>query len=292
MSLGACKTASDPAPAPSASAASRPAPAARVVEFRQGPTRIGLKRHAVRTSRISAEVEFWSERERLGTRFRLREEDFDRRDEVLALVGGLPAKVRIVYERYRLKEDESDKALRESEKLTGRTYVADATGKALEVTDAQGKPVSDEESETVRSHYARLGKADSIVEEIGKRRWVVGQELPLQKSLFYALIGSDSGEYKGGVIKVAALRPSPDGEAAALEWSAEMQTAEGQGMKTDWHVRAETVVRIAPAAVLTNNVKAVLEVSGQTKREGQWVRMEGDGTLRDELKVTEAAPSD
>src|SRR5258706_542328 len=103
---------------------------------------VGEKRKTVRKSELTLGVEFWQESEKLGTQDSARSEEYERTSEVLGLVGGVPAKEKVHYDRYHLHEASAGKPTVDDSAVEGKSYVLDATDGTLRAEGEGGKAVS------------------------------------------------------------------------------------------------------------------------------------------------------
>lgn len=283
LSLGACKGSHGGAPSASASAAAASAPPPIVL--RSYPSRIGDRWKETKKSTLSMSVEFWQESEKLGSNELSRNEEYDRTTEVLGLVGGAPAKVRVHYDHYRDSEVRFDKPPRQDAHLEGQTYVLDATDGPAKVTSPDGKPVLDEERESLVKLHGELGGEDPIAEVLSGKKLVVGHTLPMRKSLFKALTGG-AGELKEGTLTPRGTRTEAGREAAVFDWTAEMHTQEDNGLEIDWHMKGELVIGLAPAVTLSAKITSSLDASGRTRKDGRVITLAGAGKMQDDRVMT------
>ncbi|HVU04239.1 MAG TPA: hypothetical protein VHE30_20920 [Polyangiaceae bacterium] len=285
LALGAtaCKKEASPAssatPSPSATA---PESEPKTITLQPLPSRIGAREKNTRKTRLSLEVEFWQDGEKLGSNASVRSEEYEREKEVLGLVGGAPAKIKVRYDHYRLVEQSPDKPKVDSNLLEGHTYVVDATDAPPKITTDKGKPVGPEEADTLIKLHGDLAQDDPIASAIGTAPIPVGKTVPLRQVLFRALLAAGNGEFKSGTVVLDALRPEGNRDAAVFVWKGEMKSEEDNGLEMAWHLKGEAVVGISPAVTLRTKIDGALDVTGHTKRNGGRVDLQGNGTFQDE----------
>jgi hypothetical protein len=250
------------------------------------PWRAGDKTRVTRKTEMKLSVEFWQEGQRFGTQESLRSEEYAREAEVLAVVGGIPAKQRVRYERYRLKEAKPDNPPREDNSLEGQSYVVDATEKELKATFADGKKLAPEELERVSQVHGDLGREDKIVEDLKDKTITVGAHAAMRDALFRALVTTVQGDFKEGKITLSGTRIEGGRQAAVFDWTAEMETHEQNQMVTTWHIKGQVVVAVSPAMTLKATMSADVDVGGHTRRDGRKVDFEGSGSMHDERTLT------
>jgi hypothetical protein len=258
------------------------APAEKKIRLQPLPAHVGDKAKVSRKTEMKMSVEFWQDGEKFRNQESLRSEEYAREVEVLGLVGGVPAKERVRYERYRFKEAKPDEPAREDNSLEGQSYVVDATGKEAKATLADGKPLAAEELDRVTRVQADLGVEDKIVADLKDKTIAVGAHAGMREALFRALVNTVQGEFKSGSITLSGTRVESGREAAVFDWSAEMQTQEENGMETTWHIKGQAVVAISPAMTLRATMSADVDVGGHTRQNGARIDMEGTGSMHDE----------
>lgn len=268
-------------PAPSGAAL-----AEKTIRLQVLPAHVGDKIRETRSTEMKLSAEFWQDGEKLGTQESLRSEDYAREAEVLALVGGVPGKVKVHYERYHFKEAKPDAAAHEDSSIEGKSYIVDGRDRETKATSTDGKPVTPEEMERLERVHADLAVDDKILAELRDKNIPVGSHSAMRESLFRALVTTVQGEFKSGSITLIGTRVENGKEAAAFDWSAEMHTEEESGMETTWHIKGECVVDIAPAVVVRATMKADVDAGGQTRRNGARIDIAGSGTMRDERTYT------
>lgn len=289
VATSACHEAAKEGPTKAAAGASVvPAPPPKPKTVRLSPQRstVGEKLRSTRESSLQMSVEFWREGEKLGANDSSRKEEYTRTVEVLGLLGAVPAKVRVHYERYHLEEVHPDKPARDEKQLEGKTYVLDATEGKLVLTTADGKKPPAEEVSTLETLHGDLGDEDPIVSALGPAPIPVGEQRPMKDKLFRAFLSSTSGEYKAGACTLTGTRSEAGRDVAVFEWLAELHTQEDNGLEVTWRLEGEALVAIAPAATVKSSIKAALELSGHTKQNGQVIQLIGAGSMKDERRVT------
>lgn len=266
----------------SASASVATAESPKVVQFVALPVEVGQKWQTSRDSVLDVSVEFWTESQRrYGTAESHREEKAELEDEVLARVGKWPGKVRATYSVYRSKEVHPDRGASDSSALEGRTFILDHMDEEPKAATADGGALTDEERSALWLHHVDLGKAHPLVSQLSSRPIPVGKDFPLRSALFEALIGVSTGEFQSGRVRIDRIERVGDREIAVIEWSAKMRTKEQNHMVTDWDMEATTKVEVRPARLVSQRIDATLTVSGRTRKDGQWLRMVGDGRMKD-----------
>jgi hypothetical protein len=269
--------------APASTGAS--APADTVVKLVTLPRKIGDRWRGTRTSSTRISVEYWQSGEKIGTQESTRSEDYDRQIEVLGLVGGVPGKIRVHYDHYRSKEHTWDKPEREDAEFEGQTYVLEARDDGTAAVDASGKPVSKEEADALGALHPDLGEEDALVAALGAGPIHIGSQLKFDDKLLRALTGDNGGQLKSGTITASSERTVAGRKAVQFDFTAEVHKSEDSGLELTWHLRGNTVVGVAPAMMLSLSIAGSIDVSGRTKRDGEWVDMAGDGELKDERTV-------
>jgi hypothetical protein len=265
-----------------------PAPPARseVIRFVAHPVAIGQKWKTERQSRLVVSVEFWAEHQRWAATESRREERAEWTNEVIERIGGRPGKVRAAYAVHRVKEDHPDRGKREDAVLEGRAFLLDAMQETPSATDTEGKSATEEEAQSLWTHHADLGKDDALVQELGARALRVGDEMPMKQPVFRALVGTTVGEFQKGTFRIAKVEGAGAGRLAELRWTASMQTKEDNGMVTDWEFKGKTRMAVQPARLVSQEVDAALTVSGRTRKDGTWLRIQGEGYMKDSREVT------
>jgi hypothetical protein len=283
-SLGilSCKNSSKPDASPRPSAA----PAEAKIRLQAMPWRVGDKTRVTRKTEMKLSVEYWQEGEKFGAQESLRFEEYAREAEVLGVVGGIPAKQRVRYERYRLKETKPNTPPHEDNSLEGQSYVVDATDRELKATFADGKRLAPEELERVSQAHGDLGIEDKIVADLKDKTIAVGAHATMRDALFRALVTTVQGDFKEGKITLSGTRQESGRQAAVFDWTAEMETHEQNEMVMTWHIKGQVVIAISPAMTLKATMSADVDVGGHTRKNGARIDMEGSGSMHDERTLT------
>jgi hypothetical protein len=283
-SLGvlSCKGSSKPDANPQASAA----PADAKVRIQALPARIGDKTRVARKTEMKLSVEYWQGGERYGTQESHRFEEYAREAENLRLVGGIPAKQRVRYERYRLKEAKPNEPPREDNSLEGQSYVVDATERELNATSADGKRLAPEEFDRLTPLHGELGIEDKIVADLKDKTIAVGAHASMREALFRALVTTVQGDFKNGTITLSGTRTENGRQVAVFDWTAEMETHEQNEMVTTWHIKGQVVLGVSPGMMLKATMSADVDVGGQTRKNGARIDMQGSGSMHDERTFT------
>jgi hypothetical protein len=258
----------------------------RSLRFVHRAVEVGQRWKTKRESELHVSVEFWAVSERWGAVESHRIEHIEVEDEVLARVGSWPGKLRATYTTHHTREDHPDRGKSESRVLEGRAFVLDNVDGEPTASAADGRELGEEETQNLWVHHPRLGKEDPLIVELSRRPLPVGTAFRMSGQIFDALMGKTEGEFKGGQIRIASVDSSKGSGVALLEWSAKMQTKEQNQMVTDWEIEGTTEVEVDPARLVSQKMQASLTVSGQTRKDGKILRMDGDGTMRDHRRVT------
>jgi len=278
------KGAASAAPAPSA------VPAPRTVRFDLRPAAVGEKHRVVRATELRLSVEFWQESEKLGTNDSVRKESFDRTLDVLGLVGGVPSKASVRYDKYHREETAADKPPVDTSELQGKTYLLDATDGKLSVHGDGGKAVPKADEEDLRRLHGDLGKDDPVVRSLGDAPIAVGQPLAMRKELLRTLITAESGELDSGRIWLEEIQSRDGRDVAVFKWTADTHSREQNGLEVKWHMSGQATVALSPAALLSASLKGSLDVSGETHQPGGRVTLAGAGSISDESTTTITRP--
>lgn len=263
-----------------AQASGKPARSApEPVLFRVAPVSVGQKWKESRNSALKISVEFWQDDEKVGNNELFRSEEYERKVEVLGLIGGAPSKVAAHYDRYRLSEARLGQPARQDAHVEGQDYVVDASGSAVAITSG-GKAVTSEEEQSLQKLHAGLGSDDPIASGLAARKWAIGAPVRLSRELFEALART-AGEFKEGTITVIATREVEGVRAAEIEWSGEAHTNEEGGLEFDWHLRGKAVLALAPARVLSSTMSGSIDASGESRQGGKKTKMLGAGSITD-----------
>jgi hypothetical protein len=172
--------------------------------------------------------------------------------------------------------------------VDGKTYVVDARGDGLAVTTADGKEVTEAERGALRGLHGDLGKDDPVVAAISRVPTPLGETFPMGEGLFRALFGASEGQgkFKSGSITLVETRKEGEAPVGVFQWSAEMDSEQGDDLELTWHVKGKTVVAISLAATLSTSMSATIDATGHRIQEGARVEMAGAGTFVDERTNT------
>lgn len=276
----ACKEKALGAGAPAGPAASSSAPA-QTVSLRVGPTQVGARFKEVRKSALGLSVEFWQEDEKSGTSELSRNEEYARTTEVLGLVGGSPAKIRVHYERYRLNEARLGQPARQDAHLEGQTYILDAMEGSLTPSTADGKPVVGEERDSLAKLHVGLGAEDPVVTVIAKRPLQLGVAVRMTQDLAQRLSGN-GGDLKDGTFTFVGTSDEAGQRVAQIEWSADMHTEEEGALEIDWHLKGHLNITTDSGRIRSSSVTGALDASGEKREAGKKTKMAGSGSVKDD----------
>jgi hypothetical protein len=286
-----CKGNAEPGKAAaSAAPAASAGPVSRTVRLDRRPSAIGEKRRIVKTSFMKLSVEFWQENEKLATNESVRNESYDRTLDVLGLVGGVPSKGSVHYEKYRREELTAEKPPVDTAELQGKTYLLDATEGKLSIHGDKGKDVPKAEADELRRLHGDLGKDDPVVGVIGDAPITLGQPLSMRKELLRALMTAESGELDSGRIWLEEIQSREGRDVAIFKWTADTHSREQNGLEVKWHMSGEAQVALSPAVTLSASLKGSLDVSGETTQRGGRVNLAGAGSISDESTLTVTRP--
>lgn len=266
-------------PAPSA-VPSAAAPA--VVRLRTLPWRMGQRFREERTSAFSLTVEFWQDDKKFGGNESYRSEEYARTSEVLGLVGGAPAKLRVTYDEFRLDETPSAGAPRHLTSLQGRSFVVDATDGEAKLSGEDGKALADEDGKELRRLHPSAGQADPVVAALGERPMKVGASGRMNKALLSALLGTGAGELQDGSFVLTASRVENGREVALFDCRATTLTEESGGLQVVSHLEIHAVVAVEPAETLAVTIKSALEAAGTARNARGLIDLRGSGWLKEQ----------
>jgi hypothetical protein len=221
----------------------------------------------------------------MGGNDSVRSEEYARETEVLGLIGGAPAKVRVRYDAYHRVETHPGQPNVDTSILAGRTYVIDATD-SIQVKSDSGKAVTSEEDDTLKKLHGDLAQEDPIVTALGASAIPVEKTVQLRKVLFQALVSSSTGEFKSGTLVLSSVQKEGGRDVAVFDWTGDMKTEEENGLEITWHLKGRATIAIAPAMTLHTTIEGALDVGGNTRQNGARVDLQGAGTFQDERVIT------
>ncbi|MFP2958640.1 hypothetical protein ACLEPN_12515 [Myxococcus sp. 1LA] len=96
---------------------------------------------------------------------------------VLAAKGAVVSKVKMAFGDVGEVAEEQGEVQRKASPISGKTYLAELKKERLVITDAKGKPVSQEEEAEVKKHLPELGRPDRLEAAFPKTPLAVGASL-------------------------------------------------------------------------------------------------------------------
>jgi hypothetical protein len=272
-------------PAPSAQQKSPSAPAVALVRLRPVPAKVGGQFREERTSAFSLAVEFWQDDRKVGSNESYRSEEYVRRSQVLALVGGAPAKLRVTYDKFRLDETPATGAPRHLTSLEAKSFVVDAADGQLKVSRDDGKavsPVSPEDEKELKRLHPRAGEADPVVAALGERPMKVGASGKMNKVLLSALLDAGAGDLQDGSFTLTASRVENGREVALFDCRATTTTEESGGLEVTSHLEIQAMIAVEPAQTLSVVIKSTLEATGKARNPRGYIDLKGSGWTKEQ----------
>lgn len=270
-----------PPEATTASSAASSTASVETIALRGAPARVGSRFEESRKSALALSVEFWQEDEKIGTSELSRNEEYARTTEVLGLVGGSPAKVRVHYERYRLNEARLGQPARQDAHLEGQTYLLDATEGQLTPFSAEGKAIVGEEHDSLAKLHVGLGAEDPIVSAVSKRPLQRGVPVRMTQELAQRL-SSNGGDLKSGTFTFVGTKDEGGKRIAEIEWSADMHTEEEGALEIDWHLKGRLSITTDAGRIQSSSMTGALDASGEKREPGKKTKMIGSGNVKDD----------
>ena len=296
LSCGKNDASSKPAPSVASSSsastsASSSAPAVVLVRLRPRPARVGERFREERTNSFSLTVEFWQDDRKIGANDSTRSEEYSRTGQVLGIIGGAPAKVRVTYDKFRLDETPATGSPRHVTFLEGKTYVLDAPDGKLALSREGGKPAPEDEAKEVTRLHPQAGAVDPVVAALGERPMKVGASGRMNKPLLSALIGAGAGDLQEGSFTLSASRVENGREVAVFDCRATTKTDEsGGGLEVTSELEIHAVIAVDPAQTLSVSIKGALEATGKGKNLQGYIDFKGSGWLKEQRSWAPLTP--
>jgi len=206
-----------------------------------------------------------------------------RLEEVLAVSGDAPTKLKVTFSEKTETMKEGDKERPKKSALAGKTYVVDATGAKLAVTDEKGKPAPSAEAKEVEKQYKTLGKPEPMLAAMPSTPLQPGDPVPaLAKALEEEMTAKADGMV---VSNTTVVFKEAKGDEGIFDVGFTLSKDEGpMSMKID--MKGPIKVSKATSSPTAMNLKGPLTVSAKSDPKGK-MKMDGKGEMQMSLAVHE-----
>lgn len=193
----------------------------------------------------------------------------EKHEEVLAVKGSAITKLRVTF-KIATEIDKSKAAEKKKvSPLEGKTFVLEAKGGKVVVTDDKGKATPEKLADKVRKKYKSFGKPDLIFESLPTTPIKVGQKVDalvkgLQADFAQEFAGSKAKWSLAGVeITLKEVRGVKGVKLAVFSMKMKMSIAEGKGFTMTMHLQGEYMIRAQDGQLGGASLKGPLDVMGQ-----------------------------
>lgn len=246
------------------------------VTFTRKPPKVGVKREELSVMKMSFSMDVDP-----GNGKPIRQETSiaetnKKTQELLALDGEIPTKVKVTFDRDEEAMTEGGNERKTPSKIAGKTYVVEAKDGKIVVSDAAGKLAPKPEATRVDKHFKSLGKLDPLSSAIPKTPLEPGAKVDsIAKSLEGYLKQGSDGMNVSDVRVTFKERSGDDGVFdLALKMGKEDETV-SMSMDLDGEMRLSTSTGEPSKLALSGPIT----IAGKSDPKGTKMRISGTGTM-------------